>query len=226
MRKTSIITLCILASVMFLGSCKEKPKGRIETKFEEYTKRNFANPKDLQEIVTVHQTDSADYAKMLSETIGMYKEVNMMRDSLTEVFYKVMPATPTSIIYKDDVQRAIKNNIATVKDLKFDIALGNAAAKRLEELLDSIPKDRMIMRSYEIKAKIKGETELVTYYAEDWMGIDSVDFSRTIFKKNDMPELQTQVSFLMEQTMKGIDAEKKLGETFLVIFDLIKSHQK
>lgn len=225
MRKTTIITLCFFASMMLLSGCKEKQKGRIETKFEEYTKRNFANPKDLQEVVTVHQTDSANYEKMLSETVAMYNDVYTIRDSLTQVFYKVMPETPMSIIHKDDVQRAIKNNIATVRDLQYEIAFSNACAKRLEELLDSIPKDRMMSRSYEIKAKIKGETELVTYYAEDWMGVDSVDFSRDKFKRSDMPELQSQISLLMEQTMKGIEYEKKLGESFLEIFDLIKSHQ-
>lgn len=224
MRKTILITLCIFMSMMFLGGCKEKPKGRLETKFEEFTMRNFANPKDLLEVVTIHQIDSADYEKMISETVALHKEVNEIRDSLMQLFYKEMPEIKKSILYKDDIQRAIKNNIATVRKFQYDIALSKASAKRLEELLDSIPKDRMIMRSYEIKAKIKGETELVTYYAEDWVGIDSVGFSRDKFTKNDMPELQSQISLLMEQTMEGIKMEKKLGESFLEIFNLIKLH--
>ena len=221
MKTTKIFTLGAILLCVAFASCEKKEKTRIETKFENYTRNNFANPKDLQEIVTVHKIDSIDYGQLLSSTVETYNKAKELRDSLTQAFYKRMPETPTSIVYKSDVQDALQKNIAITKGRMYDIAFGTTSAKKLQEILDSLPQDRLIQRTYEIKAKIKGETELVTYYAEDWMGMDSVDFSRTKFQVSDMPELHKEISTLIETTIKGLDGEKELSQSIIEVFKQI-----
>lgn len=208
----NLIFLLIISPFILLG-CSKYSKERVEIKFKEYVQQNFANPDDLEEIVSVIKTDSTDLEQMIKSAIETYDSTQEIMDSLSSRLKEVLPATKTSIIYSSDVQAALNNQLNVLDLKKYDYAFGKIYVNNLQEILDSIPSNKLKHRGYEIKTKIKGYPEIVTYYGVEWAGVDSISFSREKIKAYEMPDLENKVSLCIEETLKSLEAGKEINES-------------
>lgn len=194
---------------------------KLIVEFNKYIKEKFCNEDVLEEILTIEKTDSTNYKDLIKTTIVNYHLIEEVYDSLVNRILSNSDA-PEYIRRKPEYQYNIKKLSSSIDENKYTVALGEIACDRLQVILDSIPSEQLVTKSYKIKVKIKGESEICTYYANEWACTDSLTFSRNVIKTHDIPESEYQIIELLESILQVIDIKKEQCELMDVIIQIGK----
>lgn len=190
-----IFVLSILICSSIILSCESQPKGRIETKFQNYVNENFGNPKDLIEIISVVETDSFD----------VLSHVNKIEDVSLDSLQKIMLTYSERLLYlapklpnqkREEISKKLLPLIVEVQSTHIhDISSCNSKREKLRQLAAGIDSTMAVSRSYTIKARIRqgGEIMVKEYHATDCFAIDSVVFSDTPIKVADFPNQMSEI---------------------------------
>lgn len=193
-----VATICSVAVV----SCSKCPKGRVEQKFEEYVKRNFANPSDFVEIASIELEDSLDM-KELCETY-------------------INESCPDSIELKISQQMVlasslIKNAPTWFKEMNKEHIMGllksddyflrlNPKWEYLKEEYCKVDSLNLIQKFYRIKARVKenGSVLIKDFYAVDYMIVDSLKISDKEILQKDSPREVLDLTDALESYMESV----------------------
>lgn len=184
MKKILAIVMMILAVVMV--GCNSEPKSRIAEKFENYVSANFVEPSDYKGIVSIVCTDSIDVLGTITEFSSMIDSLNEMRAEYLSIINSNLPKCS----YSFKMAHAVEYAGVMMGGLSYTLSTPNRKGclfTKRQELLSASDSTRTLSKFYTIKAKIKGNVEITTYYAVDCALIDTVLISSNPIKISDAP---------------------------------------
>lgn len=201
--KLTIIVVLLLA----VASCQQKPKSRIEERFEQYIQRNFVNPSDYKGIADIEHTDSFDFQ-------SVSKDVLSIADSLNGILVVKMDSLSKSRAkseYSSGLDGIIKDLEFQVLWMKYSNAIVNDSLRKdsIDAILKMYEPSMFVTQSYTLKVKIDGNTEITPYYALDCALIDSVYYSPSPIKKSVLPSPLLSLSGLIDRCLE--DNNKRIN---------------
>lgn len=207
MKKLIAIMIMMLAVVMV--GCNNKPKNRIEEKFERYVSANFVEPSDYKGIASIVCTDSMAVLETISKFSAFIDSLGKMRRECLETINKSLPKCS----YTFKTAHAAEYASVLMKDLSYTLSTPNRNNKLFEkrqELVAVSDSTCTLNKYYTIKVKIKGYIEAQTYYALDCALIDTVLISSSPIKISDLPHPLSGTLALIDEYRECVDADLEM----------------
>ncbi len=209
---------------VIVSSCKHIPKGRIEQKFEEYIKRNLANPNDFVEIASIELEDSLDMRELCELYINkscpdsIEPKITQLVESCAFIANR-MPQW-----FKDESRNHVWHLInSESRYIRLDVKW-----QYLKDEFEKVDSLNLVQKMYIIKARIKesGNVTLKKYYAVDYMIVDSLAIDNKPILQNDSPrevlvltnalkDYMEVVRIKMDYLQEWIDFNNKLQQVTL-----------
>ncbi|MCM1216503.1 MAG: hypothetical protein NC209_03825 [Alistipes sp.] len=136
MKKLVALIVPLAVFALMIVSCSNKPKGRLEQRFERYVQENFYNPKDFKGFSAINITDTLDVIEI---GYGCVAQSDSINDMLIKAMKKMNEQLKT--VTSRPMQSVIDNGIAvSLKGIDDAHGVYKRAARkeRLTELLDKV----------------------------------------------------------------------------------------
>lgn len=194
-----IFIMAVLWSAI-VTSCGNTPKGRIEQKFEEYVKKNFANPSDMIEIAGIELDDSIDMKEYCELFLSEHPDsiVSKIRQQITIMGY-FAKRVPTWFRRKNsDIAMSL---LAEYSELPL-VTL-ESKWKVLKDEYEKVDSLNLIQKMYIIKARVKQGDNIMMqkFYAVDYMIVDSLRISDKEIPHTDSPQIILNLTDALDSYM-------------------------
>ena len=198
----AIVCIVLVICSITITSCKNTPKGRVEQKFEEYVKRNFANPSDLIEIASIEMEDSLDMRALC--------ELYLNESCPDSIEPKITQLVKSAAVLSNQAPQWFKDETRShVWDLINSesryVRLG-AKWQYLKDEFEKVDSLNLVQKMYNIKARIKEGNKVIlkNYYAVDYMIIDSLKIDEKPILQHDSPREVLVLTDALEDYMKVV----------------------
>lgn len=199
--------IAIIVTFAFIaGGCSNKPKSRIEEKFENYVSTNFVEPSDYKGIVSIVCTDSMNVLETMSYYSDLIDSLGRMQRECLETINNALPKCS----YNFKAAHAVEYASVLMHSLSQTLSTPNKSGKLFEnrqKFVDNSDSTRPFNKSYTIKVKIKGNIEASTYYAVDCALVDTVLISPNPIKISELPAPLNEVVALIDEYCECADAD-------------------
>ena len=209
----AIVAIVITIFGVAVISCSKHPKGRVEQKFEEYVKKNFANPSDFVEIATIELEDSIDFRD--------FCQLYLTQMSPDSIDFKISEQIQlASTLIKKTPKWFKESN----KEHIMYLLNSDSYFERLYPKWQSLKKEyfkvdslNLIQKFYHIKARVKenGSIGMKDYYAVDYMIVDSLIISDKEILQNDSPREVLDLTDALDSYMKSVRIKMDFLKEFI-----------
>lgn len=214
--KTKLTILAVL--LCLVASCQRKPKSRIEERFERYVQENFVNSKDYKGLNAIEYTDSLDLYSIGTSVLSMADSLNAILTTKIDSLYKAKE----NFRHSSYLEKYIKDLEFKVLWMEYSNAIINDSIRgdSVNGILNMTEPSMFTIRSYTLKAKIDGNTEISPYYALDCVLGDTIIYSSSPIKFSALPEPLVSLSGLIDRCVEDNKKRVKL------IMDIDKFEQR
>lgn len=193
-----MITICGIIA----PSCSDTHKGRVEQKFEEYVKRNFANPKDFIEIASIELEDSLD----MRELCELYINDSCPDSIEPKITHLVESATRLANRAPQWFKDENRSHVWGLINSESRYVRLDAKWQYLKDEFERVDSLNLVQKMYVIKARIKdgNNVTLKNYYAVDYMIVDSLKIDDSPILQQDSPREVLALTDALEDYMKVV----------------------
>ena len=198
----AIVFIAIAICNITIISCKNTPKGRVEQKFEEYVKKNFANPSDYIEIASIELEDSLDM-KELCQLYLIESCPDSIEPKITQQMEFAASLTKKAPEWFKDMNK--EHIMSLLKSDGYFLRL-NPKWSYLKEEYEKVDTLNLIQKFYLIKARVRdnGKTTIKDFYAVDYMIVDSLVINDKPILQKDSPREVLVLTDALESYMEAV----------------------